>query len=313
MSDTMNRQQRRKMLRDQKKLIRKTILGSSTPQPRSQRNQDEETALSSLVAGVTRASLLRQHPGSPSAGPRAADFEPARAVLEHFDGMAPLRNAMRKIAAERGDWAGIPMLMTGNPLVVEPTYPGVADLMAYRQEEPKADPDEYYLGWNIRNQWWSRRRRQMVVIFEKDGKITFGVEGLHNNFAKMMNTLGASDAWGIEQEKNAIDTLGGLVRHRQFKQYLLTGTFMEQSKRSGLHYMFRRLRPTLAFSATTGTMRCLAALCLHPIAYYEDSWAGSMCPTDDVIAHLMLMRGDEHMFWKRANQHPSYRPEAGVN
>jgi hypothetical protein len=37
-----------------------------------------------------------------------------------------------------------------------------------------------------------------------------------------------------------------------------------------------------------------------------------MCPTDDVIAHLQLMRGDERMFWKRSNQHPSWRPEAGL-
>src|SRR3546814_10910453 len=40
-------------------------------------------------------------------------------------------------------------------------------------------------------------------------------------------------------------------------------------------------------------MRWLCALCLHPIGYYENSWAGAMCPTDDVIAHLMLMRRSE--------------------
>jgi len=37
-----------------------------------------------------------------------------------------------------------------------------------------------------------------------------------------------------------------------------------------------------------------------------------MVPTDDVIAHLMLMRADEHGFWKRANQHPLDRLEAGL-
>jgi len=58
--------------------------------------------------------------------------------------------------------------------------------------------------------------------------------------------------------------------------------------------------------------RVLAALCMHPIAYYEDSWAGGMPPTDDVIAHLMLMCGDEPMYWRRSNQHPSWRPEAGI-
>ena len=56
----------------------------------------------------------------------------------------------------------------------------------------------------------------------------------------------------------------------------------------------------------------LCAPCLHPIAYYDGSWAGAMCPTDDVIAHLALMRGDEHMFWRRANQHAPWRREAGV-
>jgi hypothetical protein len=37
-----------------------------------------------------------------------------------------------------------------------------------------------------------------------------------------------------------------------------------------------------------------------------------MVPTDDVIAHLMLMRGDEHMFWRRCNQHQPWTKEAGV-
>ena len=77
---------------------------------------------------------------------------------------------------------------------------------------------------------------------------------------------------------------------------------------------FRRLKPTVAISlkGTDKSPRILCALCLHPIAYYEDSWAGAMCPTDDVIAHLALMRGDEAMYWRRANQHPPWRPEAGL-
>jgi hypothetical protein len=62
----------------------------------------------------------------------------------------------------------------------------------------------------------------------------------------------------------------------------------------------------------TGTVGVLAALCQHPIGYYEGTWAGSMCPTDDVVAMLMLMRGDEPMFWKRSNQHPPWAPEAGL-
>ena len=94
------------------------------------------------------------------------------------------------------------------------------------------------------------------------------------------------------------------------KQYLLTGMFLETSKRSGVHYLFRRLRPTVAISPSSTKILC--TLCLHPIGYYAESWAGAMCPTDDVVAHLMLMRADEPMFWRRANQHAPWRPEAGL-
>jgi hypothetical protein len=128
----------------------------------------------------------------------------------------------------------------------------------------------------------------------------------------LLDKLDCADAWGIEQEGNAVQTLGTLLRHRVFKQYLLTGMFMETSARSGVHYLFRRLRPTVAISTRTGDARVLAALCMHPIGYYEGTWSGAMTPTDDVIAHLMLMRGDERLFWSRCNQHPAWSPLAGI-
>jgi hypothetical protein len=37
-----------------------------------------------------------------------------------------------------------------------------------------------------------------------------------------------------------------------------------------------------------------------------------MCPTDEVIAHLLLMRGSEEKYWANANQHPIDHPAAGV-
>lgn len=45
---------------------------------------------------------------------------------------------------------------------------------------------------------------------------------------------------------------------------------------------------------------------------YRNTMCGAMCPTDDVMAHLLLMRGDEHMFWRRANQHPPHSPNSGL-
>lgn len=180
-------------------------------------------------------------------------------------------------------------------------------------EEPGGD--------KIRNSFWSWKKRSDVVIGEVDGKIDWGIiPGVHH-FHHDLQTLGCADAWGIEQERRAIDLLGTLLRHRNFKQYLLTGMFLETSERSGVTYMFRRLKPTVAMTMRSGLLlsgrtssgvRILCALCMHPIAYYSGSWAGAMTPTDDVVASLMMMRGDEHMFWRRANQHAAYRPEAGL-
>lgn len=229
-------------------------------------------------------------------------------LLEEHDGFAPLRNGLRQIAQDRGDWAGLPMPIEGLPLIVEPNFPKAAELAAInaRPEYPGR------AGVTVRNVFYSWRWRCDIVVYEENGKVKHGKIPATHGFDHILSTLGAADAWGIEQEANALQTLGGLIRHRPFKQYMLTGTFMEKSRRSGLYYVFRRLRPTIVLHQVKDEMRILCALCLHPIAYYDGSWAGAMCPTDDVIAHLMMMRGDEHMFWKRSNQHPAYRPEAGL-
>ena len=129
----------------------------------------------------------------------------------------------------------------------------------------------------------------------------------------VLDTLRASDAWNIQAEWTALDSLSKLIAPRQFQQYVLTGTFLEHSKRSNVHYMFRKSRPTVALGTTRdGGLKILACLCLHPIGHYAGSFAGCLVPTDDVIAHVTLMRGDEHKFWGKANQHPSYALESGI-
>ena len=216
----------------------------------------------------------------------------------------------------RGHWAGIPMPLDGERLVVEPTYPhaeALAKMGGKHRNERDEAPDE---GWRIRNKWYSLHHRCDIIIMERDGKIDWGKLPAFHHITYDISTLGCMDAWGIDQETKALELLCSMVSARQWKQYVLTGMFLESSKRSKIMYLFRRLKPTVALG--TGApkggsgMRILAALCMHPIAYYEGSWAGAMCPTDDVIAHLALMRGDEKMFWRRCNQHPPYRPEAGL-
>jgi len=210
--------------------------------------------------------------------------------------------------------------MSDEQLIIEPRYPHAEGLM--KMVTGRDDVEEHLAGAKVVNQFWSHARQSTILVIRKaDGTTTYGLSPGVNHFRLDLRTLGCSDAWGIEQEANAVQLLATLVSHRQFKQYMLTGMFMERSERSGLHYVFRRLRPTVvihnvqpgAFLAGKREGVCiLGTLCLHPIGYYAGSWAGAMCPTDDVIAHLSLMRGDEAMFWRRANQHPAWVPESGL-
>ena len=228
--------------------------------------------------------------------------------IEAFDNFAGLRNGLSRVASERGDWAGIPMPIEGQRLIIEPKFPNGLAL-----SEIGAPTPEKTNGETLRNSFWSHARRQEIIVWNNaDGSLEWGACGRTHGFNFIINTILCSSAWGVKQESNAVQTLAGLITYHQFKTYMLTGMFIESSKRSKVMYLFRRLRPTVALRLEGETARILCTLCLHPIAYYGDSWAGAMCPTDDVIAHLMLMRGDEHMFWRQANQHPSWKPESGL-
>lgn len=229
---------------------------------------------------------------------------------------------MTQLGFEKDEYAGIPVPLTGIPLTVNPKF-GFSkafdeiNKITMEKEDAKHPADPELKDLKIRNVFYSHKLRcDLMLVEHPDGKVRCRIRPAMHSASQIIATLFAADAWGIDQEQRALQTLGGMLRHRQFKQYLLTGMFVESSTRSRIPYLFRRLRPTIALAAhrgdddTESTMLC--AMCMHPIAYYSGSWAGAMCPTDDVIAHLALMRGDEHMFWKRCNQHPTWRPEAGL-
>jgi len=201
------------------------------------------------------------------------------------------------------------MPLSGEKLVIAPQYSFAKALTTV--DKLNDEPVDY----KVRSNFWSSGHRCLIVIFEEaDGSITHGAIPVVHGLDKQLQTLGCSDAWGIEQETTALETLRTMTSGRQFKQYLLTGSFLETSKRSKVCYMFRKLRPTVAIEVSheTDKTRVMCCLCMHPIAHYENSWAGAMCPTDDVIAHLMMMRGDEAMYWRRSTQHPAHRSESGL-
>lgn len=229
---------------------------------------------------------------------------------------AQLRAKINEHAASQGEWGGAPMPIQRLRLVMEPRYP-FPNMNGFRLPCDEDKPDAA-VDYTLVNQWYCWRRNVMVYVCrEADGR--YRAVTLPNvaefRFRFWFNTLAvaADEAWTIDVETRAMEKLGSLVTEQAFKCYLLAGAFIETSKRSGVTYIFRKLRPTLALRPNkAGTMNVIAVLCMHPLGYYEQSWAGVMCPTDDVIAHLMLMRGDEPRLWRKANHHQLWMPEAGV-
>lgn len=201
------------------------------------------------------------------------------------------------------------MPLDGHNLVIEPNYARGREIME-TMNKYESPPE----GISIRNTFWSTKLQADLYMcnVEATGKVRAYVIPYNEKVSMALDTMDCSYVWGLEQEHNAMNLLGTLVKHHQLKMYLLTGMFAEHSRRSGLMYIFRRLRPTLVISQKGPRARTIAALCMHPIGYYEGTWAGVMCPTDEIIAHLQLMRGDEKMYWRRANQHSMRAPQAGI-
>ena len=118
-------------------------------------------------------------------------------------------------------------------------------------------------------------------------------------------------------EITAMMSLRPKVSEGQWESYILSGAFPEYSPRSRVTYILRKGLPTIALRCTKTEdgherRRYLTALCLHPLAYFENTWAGCTPPTDEVIAHLMLIRADEHRLWKKSGQHPMDDPRAAI-
>jgi len=214
---------------------------------------------------------------------------------------------VRTVAREREEWAGIPTPMGDHfPMAIEPRHP-------YRIDEinkPKKRED----GWRVVNAW-THYRWGFEILVEKNeegrARVAFLPGGKRVDL--LLGSLGIMDAWLEEAENKAQTKLWNLIGHHRFTQYRMTGIFPETSKRSGVIYIFRRLRPTIALKATAdGFIKILCTLCLHPIGYYFGAWGGVMVPTDEVIAHLVMMRGSEHKFWANANQHPAESIHSGI-
>lgn len=226
---------------------------------------------------------------------------------------AEVRRALIAVGASAGEWAGCPLPVDGFPLVLEPRYP-FPGLHGARLDEESPEA-EIPAGARVVNSWYSHERGQMVYLCE-DESGRFAVRLPQHGMARFgywLHSLGvAQQAFDAATEIKALAKLQGLIRSHAFVGYLTAGCFLETSPRSGVTYLFRRMRPTVALRATASGTRILACLCLHPLGFYDGTHCGVMVPTDEAIAHLLLMRGDEAKFWGKANHHPIWAVGAGL-
>lgn len=122
----------------------------------------------------------------------------------------------------------------------------------------------------------------------------------------------------VKAEERARQLLRPRLNRFQWECYILCDSFMEISRRSGVIYLLRRNRPTIAFRPQEEdrkngrSLNPLCALCLHPLGYYASTWTGAYTPSDELIAILDFIRCDEKYFWRKANQIPIEWPEAGL-
>jgi len=232
------------------------------------------------------------------------------------DGWEGIRQLIIGVAGEDGEWAGYPLPIDHAKLVIEPSHPLYDKLndFSLADEPDRGDAPTIF----PINHWHDRRRERHVLLYhEGNGRVKHHVWPVWQSTRRskmVLDTLGASQAWSVRAELTAMLRLKTLVKKAAFRYYLLTGTFLETSPRSKVIYLFRKGRPTLAIKGTLSgnDTKVLCALCLHPIGFYDGTFAGSMVPTDDLIAHLLMMRGDERKFWSKCNQHDIRDAEAGV-
>lgn len=203
-------------------------------------------------------------------------------------------------AHQEGEWAGAVLPLHEVPVVLEPNHPKYKQLngMAIVDGEIKE---------NVRYERSLMYREEQRFL-----RLATPDDIAEEKLEKLIHTLAPCSYWTISAESNAIQKLASMVSAHRFKCYLCTGMFLETSERSGVSYLFRRCKPTIAFRHAEERLHLLACLCLHPLAYYFGTFAGGMVPTDDVIAHLTMMRGDERRYWSRANQHNASSIHAGL-
>lgn len=249
------------------------------------------------------------------------------------------------LVQEQGEWAGAPMPVENYELVVAPSYSyqalngmkwaNMEDRLGMTPVEPQLEFEETSKDATVTevvetlvdifqpqvvNSWWMPSRGGYVhVIRDRFGKSRAYIDWEFvarpaKTVEKAFAFFEAAEVLDGAAEMMAMDKLRSLIKPHLFNGYLIHGMILETSPRSGVTYIIRKGKPTIALRpGLDGNSRILCCLCMHPIGYYAGSMCGVMVPTDEVISHLILIRAKEEFFWRKANQHPSWAWEAGLN
>jgi hypothetical protein len=262
---------------------------------------------------TVKALLTQFRKADPAKRPVPSGVQAAMSSTLSYSG---LRRAVNAVARLNGEYAGLPIPVTEAPLVIAKGHPYYDRLhgMQDGEERRKETTDDGAL--TLVNQWRQNRMCTDVYAMREGGKPTYGLlrHGPMDRLVAGIKCMGVAQTMDVEAERKAMKTLSALIKPHLYHGYEITGWFLETSNRSGVTYIFRRLATTIALRATQDgageSCKFLAAMCLHPLGYYEGLPIGVMVPTDDVIAHLVMMRSDEHLFWRKSNQHNSWSPGA---
>ncbi len=234
---------------------------------------------------------------------------------------------MDELAAEKyGINCGVPqgIMQVG----VTTNYKPLADLIAkMNPEQPRTFgmiAQEALDGkWVINNSWvtarpWKGSYGRVFVLKSKENgkcrKLFFPHDPHLDRLDMATETMQRRASYALRQsEEQAQKRLFQELSEYQRNQYV-TGDFVFEKGRSGVGYLIRKNRPTLAMRQTSEGEpdHPLCALCLHPVAYYTETWAGVLPPSDEVLTHLLMIRQDERFYWRKANQIPLDQPTSGV-
>lgn len=209
--------------------------------------------------------------------------------------------------------------------------PELAGLIKDVNPEPNFVLDGEFVSANgenvkIHRSWYTSRpwkgKYGKVVVLKREHldrtatyKILFLAVGPANQRLEItLETLSALKSGTLaEAEIKAQERLFSSLSEHQIDLYIIGGGFIEIGK-SGVVYVLRKNRPTLALRVDEDQTHFtpLCALCLHPVGYYTGTWAGILPPSDEVLAHLLMIRASEHFFWKKANQIPLDEWTSGI-